>query len=96
MAVKNAHPGFGWHIYEEHRQNNDQHQTSPCRFIGEVLRDPPRQANAHLISVLAEIRKSRRPAPPFRPEVDLSIYVEGLAESPFALGQSVKYRHSSH
>lgn len=40
------------HLCEEHRENNDKHQASPGLFHRRVLPDPPRQAKAHLISVI--------------------------------------------
>jgi hypothetical protein len=51
--VKNAHLRFGWLTYVK---NTEKDVTSIRlrldRFIGEVLPDPPRQAKAHLISVI--------------------------------------------
>jgi hypothetical protein len=51
--MKNAHLRFGWLIYVK---STDKTTTSIRlrldRFIGEVLPDPPRQAKAHLISVI--------------------------------------------
>ena len=51
--MKNAHLRFGWLSYVKSTE-----KTTTCmklrldRFIGEVLPDPPRQAKAHLISVI--------------------------------------------
>ena len=51
--MKNAHFRFGWLTYVKRTE-----KTTTCiklrldRFIGEVLPDPPRQAKAHLISVI--------------------------------------------
>jgi hypothetical protein len=51
--MKNAHLRFGWLTYVK---NTEKTTTSIklCldRFIGEALPDPPRQAKAHLISVI--------------------------------------------
>jgi hypothetical protein len=51
--MKNAHLRFGWLTYVK---NTEKATTSIKlrldRFIGEVLPDPPRQAKAHLISVI--------------------------------------------
>jgi len=51
--MKNAHLRFGWLAYVK---NTEKTTTSIKlrldRFIGEVLPDPPRQAKAHLISVI--------------------------------------------
>ena len=51
--MKNAHLRFGWLTYVK---STDKTTTSIKlrldRFIGEVLPDPPRQAKAHLISVI--------------------------------------------
>src|SRR5260370_13843913 len=51
--MKNAHLRFGWLSYV---QSTEKTTTSIKlrldRFIGEVLSDPPRQAKAHLISVI--------------------------------------------
>ena len=51
--MKNAHLRFGWLTYVK---NTERTTTSIKlrldRFIGEVLPDPPRQAKAHLISVI--------------------------------------------
>jgi len=51
--MKNAHLRFGWLTYVK---STDKTTTSIKlrldRFIGEVLPDPPRQAKAHLISVV--------------------------------------------
>lgn len=51
--MKNAHLRFGWLAYVK---STDKTTTSIKlhldRFIGEVLPDPPRQAKAHLISVI--------------------------------------------
>ncbi len=51
--MKNAHLRFGWLMYVK---STDKTTTSIKlhldRFIGELLPDPPRQAKAHLISVI--------------------------------------------
>jgi hypothetical protein len=51
--MKNAHLRFGWLTYVK---STEKTTTSIMlrldRFIGEVLPDPPRQAKAHLISVI--------------------------------------------
>jgi hypothetical protein len=51
--MKNAHLRFGWLTYVK---NTEKTTTSVKlhldRFIGEVMPDPPRQAKAHLISVI--------------------------------------------
>ena len=51
--MKNAHLRFGWLTYVK---STEKRTTSIKlrldRFIGEVLPDPPRQAKAHLISVI--------------------------------------------
>src|ERR1700747_918296 len=51
--MKNAHLRFGWLTYVK---STEKAVTSIKlrldRFIGEVLPDPPRQAKAHLISVI--------------------------------------------
>src|SRR5258708_37847911 len=51
--MKNAHLRFGWLTYVK---NTEKTTTSIKlrldRFIGEALPDPPRQARAHLISVI--------------------------------------------
>lgn len=51
--MKNAHLRFGWLTYVK---NTEKATTSIKlrldRFIGEMLPDPPRQAKAHLISVI--------------------------------------------
>jgi hypothetical protein len=51
--MKNAHLRFGWLTYVK---STDKATTSIKlrleRFIGEILPDPPRQAKAHLISVI--------------------------------------------
>ena len=53
VRMKNAHLRFGWLTYVK---STDKTTTSIKlrldRFIGEILPDPPRQAKAHLISVI--------------------------------------------
>jgi hypothetical protein len=51
--VKNAHLRFGWLTYVKTTEKAVTNiKLRLDRFIGEVLRDPPRQAKAHLISVV--------------------------------------------
>lgn len=51
--MKNAHLRFGWLTYVKSTENTiTSIKLRLDRFIGEVLPDPPRQAKAHLISVI--------------------------------------------
>jgi hypothetical protein len=51
--MKNAHLRFGWLNYVKSTEKTTTSIRLPLdRFIGEVLPDPPRQAKAHLISVI--------------------------------------------
>ena len=51
--MKNAHLRFGWLTYVKSTEKTTTSTKSRLdRFIGEVLPDPPRQAKAHLISVI--------------------------------------------
>jgi hypothetical protein len=51
--MKNAHLRFGWLIYVKSTEKTTTSiRLRLDRFIGEVLPDPPRQAKAHLISVI--------------------------------------------
>jgi len=51
--VKNAHLRFGWLTYVKSTEKTTTNiRLRLDRFIGEVLPDPPRQAKAHLISVI--------------------------------------------
>jgi hypothetical protein len=51
--MKNAHLRFGWLTYIRTTEKATTHiKLRLDRFIGEVLPDPPRQANAHLFSVI--------------------------------------------
>ena len=51
--MKNAHLRFGWLTYIRMTDKTTTHiKLRLDRFIGEVLPDPPRQAKAHLISVI--------------------------------------------
>ena len=51
--MKNAHLRFGWLTYVKSTEKNTTSINLRLdRFIGEVLPDPPRQAKAHLISVI--------------------------------------------
>jgi hypothetical protein len=51
--MKNAHLRFGWLTYLKMTEKTTTHfKLRLDRFIGEVLPDPPRQAKAHLISVI--------------------------------------------
>jgi len=51
--VKNAHLRFGWLTYVKSTEKTTTSiRLRLDRFIGEVLPDPPRQAKAHLISVI--------------------------------------------
>ena len=51
--MKNAHLRFGWLTYIRITEKTTTHiKLRLDRFIGEVLPDPPRQAKAHLISVV--------------------------------------------
>ena len=51
--MKNAHLRFGWLTYVKSTENTTTSiKLRLDRFIGEVLPDPPRQAKAHLISVI--------------------------------------------
>lgn len=51
--MKNAHLRFGWLTYIRMTEKTTTHiKLRLDRFIGEVLPDPPRQAKAHLISVV--------------------------------------------
>jgi len=52
--MKNAHLRFGWLTYVKTTERTTTSiKLRLDRFIGEVLPDPPRQAKAHLISVIA-------------------------------------------
>ncbi len=52
--MKNAHLRFGWLTYAKSTERTTTSiKLRLDRFIGEVLPDPPRQAKAHLISVIA-------------------------------------------
>ena len=51
--MKNAHLRFGWLTYlKSTEKTTTSIKLHLDRFIGEVLPDPPRQAKAHLISVI--------------------------------------------
>ena len=51
--MKNAHLRFGWVTYVKSTEKTTTSiKLRLDRFIGEVLPDPPRQAKAHLISVI--------------------------------------------
>ena len=51
--MKNAHLRFGWLTYVKSTEKTTTNiKLCLDRFIGEVLPDPPRQAKAHLISVV--------------------------------------------
>lgn len=51
--MKNAHLRFGWLTYIKSTEKTTTNiKLRLDRFIGEVLPDPPRQAKAHLISVI--------------------------------------------
>jgi hypothetical protein len=51
--MKNAHLRFGWLTYVKSTEKTTTSiKVRLDRFIGEVLPDPPRQAKAHLISVI--------------------------------------------
>jgi hypothetical protein len=51
--MKNAHLRFGWLTYVKSTEKTTTSiKLHLDRFIGEVLPDPPRQAKAHLISVI--------------------------------------------
>src|SRR6266404_1737664 len=51
--MKNAHLRFGWLTYVKSTEKTTTSiKLRLDRFIGEVLSDPPRQAKAHLISVI--------------------------------------------
>jgi hypothetical protein len=51
--MKNAHLRFGWLTYVKSTEKTTTSiKLSLDRFIGEALPDPPRQAKAHLISVI--------------------------------------------
>jgi hypothetical protein len=51
--MKNAHLRFGWLTYGKSTEKTTTSiKLRLDRFIGEVLPDPPRQAKAHLISVI--------------------------------------------
>ena len=51
--MKNAHLRFGWLTYVKSTEKTTTNiKLHLDRFIGELLPDPPRQAKAHLISVI--------------------------------------------
>ena len=51
--MKNAHLRFGWLTYVKSTEKTTTSiKLRLDRFIGEVLPDPPRQAKAHLLSVI--------------------------------------------
>jgi hypothetical protein len=51
--MKNAHLRFGWLTYVKSTEKTTTNiKLRLDRFIGELLTDPPRQAKAHLISVI--------------------------------------------
>jgi len=51
--MKNAHLRFGWLTYVKSTEKTTTNiKLRLDRFIGEVLPDPPRQAKAHLVSVI--------------------------------------------
>ena len=51
--MKNAHLRFGWLTYVKSTEKRTTSiKVRLDRFIGEVFPDPPRQAKAHLISVV--------------------------------------------
>jgi hypothetical protein len=51
--MKNAHLRFGWLTYfKQTEKTTTTFKLRLDRFIGEVMPDPPRQAKAHLISVV--------------------------------------------
>lgn len=51
--MKNAHLRFGWLTYVKSTEKTTTSIKLPLdRFIGEMLPDPPRQAKAHLISLI--------------------------------------------
>src|SRR4029077_18106776 len=52
--MKNAHLRFGWLMYVKSTEKTTTSlRLHLDRFIGEMLRDPPRQAKAHFISVIS-------------------------------------------
>ena len=58
--MKNAHLRFGWLTYVKSTEKTIASiKLRLDRFIGEVLPDPPRQAKAHLISVIGGTRRLR-------------------------------------
>jgi hypothetical protein len=79
--VKNAHLRFGWLTY---LKSTEKTTTSIKlwldRFIGEVLTDPPRQAKAHLISVIGGTRRSRPSARRFPWETGSWWKVQGYSQ----------------
>ncbi len=51
--MKNAHLRFGWLTYVKSTEKTTTNiRLRLDRFIGEILPDPPRQAKAHLVSVI--------------------------------------------
>lgn len=51
--MRNAHLRFGWLTYVKSTEKTTTSIKLPLdRFIGEILPDPPRQAKAHLISIV--------------------------------------------
>lgn len=53
--MKNAHLRFGWLMYVKSTEKTTTSiRLHLDRFIGEMLPDPPRQAKAHLISVIGD------------------------------------------
>jgi hypothetical protein len=53
IVMKNAHLRFGWLMYVKSTEKTTTSiRLHLDRFIGEVLPDPPRQAKAHLISII--------------------------------------------
>ena len=61
--MKNAHLRFGWLTYVKSTEKTTTSiKLRLDRFIGEVLPDPPRQAKAHLISVIGGTLRLRRSA----------------------------------
>ena len=61
FQVKNAHLRFGWLMYVKSTEKTTSSITLHLdRFIGEMLPDPPRQAKAHLVSVIGGDTRSPR------------------------------------
>jgi len=51
--MKNAHLRFGWLTYYKRTEKTTTHfKLRLDRFVGEILPDPPRRAQAHMVSVI--------------------------------------------